>query len=224
MAAPGSIGFRNALLLLLTHAAGYVDAISYLALGRVFTANMTGNTVLLGLAVVQGDPRAAMRAGLAVGGFLAGAALGAWVVHRAPSPPLWPRGVTLALGLEWLLLAAMAAVPARASLDDPGVVGILIALASVAMGLQSAAARSLDVSGVATTFVTGTLTTLSTMMVTAPPSVSRGRRLLLGVWCLYVAGAVLGGAVAALAPGLAFAAPLALLLPVVAVAAAVFRR
>ena len=48
---------KNALVLLLTAAAGYVDAVSYLALGRVFTANMTGNTVLLGLALVQRDRR-----------------------------------------------------------------------------------------------------------------------------------------------------------------------
>ena len=42
---------------MLTAAAGYVDAVSYLALGRVFTANMTGNTVLLGLSLVQAHPK-----------------------------------------------------------------------------------------------------------------------------------------------------------------------
>jgi uncharacterized membrane protein YoaK (UPF0700 family) len=44
-------------VLLLTGAAGYVDAVSYLLLGRVFTANMTGNTVLLGLAIVRRNRR-----------------------------------------------------------------------------------------------------------------------------------------------------------------------
>jgi uncharacterized membrane protein YoaK (UPF0700 family) len=44
---------RDILLLVLTWAAGSVDAISFLALGRVFTANMTGNTVLLGLHLAQ---------------------------------------------------------------------------------------------------------------------------------------------------------------------------
>jgi len=52
-----SITIRNMLLLLLACAAGAIDAISYLGLGRVFTANMTGNTVLLGLALVQADHR-----------------------------------------------------------------------------------------------------------------------------------------------------------------------
>jgi uncharacterized membrane protein YoaK (UPF0700 family) len=39
---------RDGLLLTLTAAAGSADAVSYLGLGRVFTANMTGNLVLLG--------------------------------------------------------------------------------------------------------------------------------------------------------------------------------
>jgi uncharacterized membrane protein YoaK (UPF0700 family) len=42
-----AIASRNGLLLLLACAAGAIDAISYLGLARVFTANMTGNAVLL---------------------------------------------------------------------------------------------------------------------------------------------------------------------------------
>jgi uncharacterized membrane protein YoaK (UPF0700 family) len=234
MTPPGDrTALRNALLLLLTNAAGYVDALSYLALGRVFTANMTGNTVLLGLGVIQADGEATLRAGLALLGFLAGGALGAWVVQRVPHQAVWPRGVTIALGLEWLLLAAMALValplpptpdpgteaPGRASL-----VAALIVVSALAMGVQSAAARRLDVSGVATTFITGTLTTLTTMIATVPPQVTRGRRLLLAVWLLYVVGAMLGTAVVLNAPHLAFAAPVALLLPVIIAATAGFWR
>ena len=61
-------------MLALAFAAGYIDAISYLGLSRVFTANMTGNTVLLGIALAQLDGDAAARSGLALAGFLAGAA------------------------------------------------------------------------------------------------------------------------------------------------------
>ena len=46
---------RESMLLLLTLVAASVDAISYLGLGHVFTAMMTGNTVLLGLALAQGE-------------------------------------------------------------------------------------------------------------------------------------------------------------------------
>jgi uncharacterized membrane protein YoaK (UPF0700 family) len=222
---------RNVLLLLLTNAAGYVDALSYLALGRVFTANMTGNTVLLGLGAVQGDGEAVLRAGLALIGFLAGGAVGAWVVQRAPDRAVWPRGVTIALGLEWLLLAATALAalpltpdPAAAGPDTADLIAALIVLSALAMGVQSAAARRLDVSGIATTFITGTLTTLTTMIATVPTQVTRGRRLLLAVWILYVVGAMLGAAVVLIAPRLAFVAPLVLLLPVLVAATAGFWR
>ena len=64
------------LLLLLTCAAGAVDAISYLGLGHVFTAMMTGNTVLLGLAVGQGHLGAAVRSVVALIGFSLGVIVG----------------------------------------------------------------------------------------------------------------------------------------------------
>ena len=38
-------------LLVLTFSTGTVDAVSYLGLGHVFTANMTGNVVLLGFGI-----------------------------------------------------------------------------------------------------------------------------------------------------------------------------
>jgi uncharacterized membrane protein YoaK (UPF0700 family) len=60
-----------------------VSLISYLGLGRAFTANMTGNTVLLGLALVRADSQAALRSGLVLAGFLLGGTLGAWIVERS---------------------------------------------------------------------------------------------------------------------------------------------
>ena len=142
---------------MLTGAAGYVDAVSYLALGRVFTANMTGNTVLLGLALVQGDGGAIVRTALALGAFVAGTAIGAWLVHRIEHPAKWPRGVTIALGFECVLLAALAG-------DRSSMLVGRVTLAALAMGIQSAAARRLDVFGIATTFVTGTLTSLVSLI------------------------------------------------------------
>jgi uncharacterized membrane protein YoaK (UPF0700 family) len=69
-------------ILLLTWVAGTVDAIGYLVLGHVFTANMTGNAVLLGLAFGQGQFQAAFRALLALGGFILGVAIGAILAPR----------------------------------------------------------------------------------------------------------------------------------------------
>src|SRR5712691_993515 len=72
-----SIPGRDPMLLALTWAAGSVDAISYLGLGHVFTAMMTGNTVLLGLALAQGEVWAVLRSIIALVGFAAGAAVSA---------------------------------------------------------------------------------------------------------------------------------------------------
>jgi uncharacterized membrane protein YoaK (UPF0700 family) len=136
---------RNELLLALAFAAGYVDALGYLRLRRVFTANMTGNTVLLGIAIAQLDGDAAIRSSLALAGFLAGAGVGAWIVERDHSKGLWPRAVMLALTLEWLILVAFAlgwqlasdALPAAAP------TAALIVLSAPAMGIQSAAIHRL---------------------------------------------------------------------------------
>src|SRR5713101_26560 len=92
------------MLLMLAWAAGIIDAVSYLALDRVFTAMMTGNTVLLALAIGQGKAAAVLRSVLALVGFSAGAAMGALIVARGESRGKWPPAVTAALALEGVLL------------------------------------------------------------------------------------------------------------------------
>jgi uncharacterized membrane protein YoaK (UPF0700 family) len=240
-----SIRIRNTLLLLLTCAAGYVDAIGYRGLDRVFTANMTGNTVLLGLALVEADGQAALRSGLALAGFLVGSALGAWIIERSRPANVWPLPVTAALALEWGILLAFAIGWLWFSrvFSVPTARAVLIVLSAIAMGVQSAAVRRLDVSGIATTYLTGTLTTCVTRFVAwvyrlralgaTPPREAEGypgqplqpahsAALLAAVWLVYLGGA--GGAAAApwLGPALALVVPLALLLIVLVVAAAAF--
>jgi uncharacterized membrane protein YoaK (UPF0700 family) len=191
-----------------------VDAVSYLSLGRVFTANMTGNTVLLGLSLVQGDADGAGRAVLALGGFLLGGAVGAWIAHRGPHEEGWPRGVTMAIIVEGVLLAALAN-------DLSASLAFRVTLAAVAMGIQSAAARRLDHLGVSTTFVTGTLTSLISLIVrhgVLPSATGHGKRLLAAVWVVYVLGAMAAGAATQLVPDLALLFP-AVMVAVVAVTA-----
>jgi uncharacterized membrane protein YoaK (UPF0700 family) len=227
------------LLLLLTSTAGYVDAVSYLGLERVFTANMTGNTVLLGLALVQEDSQAAIRSGLALVGFVGGCVLGAWIVERGQSRSLWPTATTVALALEWCLLLAFAAAwyATTSVLSLAAATPALIGLSALAMGVQSAAVRRLDVSGIATTYITGTLTNLVARCLRwgrdAQESVGPGRLpprstptvgLLAAVWGVYLGGAV--GAAAALMWDqlLATVLPTAVLLVVIGAAAICFRR
>ncbi len=139
----------------LTLVAGCTDAISYLGLGRVFTANMTGNTVLLGVAVAQRDAGAAGRSAAALGGFVVGATL----VGLVPSRRSGLRSVTAPLVAEVTLLAGLLGWWMVAGSGPTGAVRDgLIAVAGTAMGVQSAAVARLGVPGVATTYITGTWT------------------------------------------------------------------
>src|SRR2546429_7312698 len=87
------------LLLGLTVVTGLVDAVSYLALGHVFTANMTGNVVFLGFAAAGGNGLSAPRSGTAVGAFFPGGVVGgargarpgAWAPGPAVRRPAWGR-------------------------------------------------------------------------------------------------------------------------------------
>jgi uncharacterized membrane protein YoaK (UPF0700 family) len=122
---------------------------------------MTGNTVLLGLALGQGHALAALRSILALVGFAAGVTTGALIVQRDRDQVDWPPGVTRALGVEGALLAMFAVTwnltgPERGD----GLVYISILMTAVAMGIQSAAVQRLGIPGVMTTYITGTLTSL----------------------------------------------------------------
>jgi uncharacterized membrane protein YoaK (UPF0700 family) len=201
---------RDALLLALTAAAGWVDTLSYIALGHVFTANMTGNLVLLGLAVGTAQAGGAERSAVALAGFAAGALLGSALTRDAAGD--WPRRVTAALAVE------AAALVAFATLWRAGVgVEPLIALSAVGMGIQSAAVRRLAVAGVATTFVTGTLTSLMAGLAALRPASGWARQA--AVLAALLAGAVVAAAAWTRTPGVAPVGP-AVLVAVVTLAAA----
>ncbi len=71
-----------AVLVGLTAVTGLVDAVSYLALGHVFTANMTGNVVFLGFALAGAPGLSVMRSGMAVAlGYRSGLSNGPTRVH-----------------------------------------------------------------------------------------------------------------------------------------------
>lgn len=222
------IAIKNGLLLALAFAAGYIDALSYLGLGHVFTANMTGNTVLLGIAIAQFDGGAIARSGLALAGFLAGVAVGAWIVERDYSETRWPRAVTLALALESLILLAFAAgwLLARDALATATTTAVLIVLSALAMGVQSAAVIRLEITGIATTYLTGTLTNLVARLMGRSRRKSkpfRNSALLAAVWIIYIGGVVIAAVDLSQNLVLALVLPVALLMVVVTIAAIVFR-
>lgn len=137
---------------------GGLDAMSYLALGHVFTANMTGNTVLLAIALGTGDMARALRSLLAVFGFALGVAIGTALLRGQARG--WSVRVNRVLLLEATLLgvAVLAFVwPSHAPLPASRLHGLIVLL-GVVMGVQSAAVRQVHLAGVWTTFITGTLT------------------------------------------------------------------
>ncbi|HYB41335.1 MAG TPA: YoaK family protein [Candidatus Methylomirabilis sp.] len=214
---------RDALLVALTFTAGCVDGISYLGLGRVLTANMTGNAVLLGLAIGQTEASRVVHSVTALLGFVLGVALGARVVGSGRDPITWSPRITLALAIELAVLMAFAGTWAMAGRNPVGVaLEGLIAMSAVAMGIQTAAARRCAVSGVSTTYITGTLTGLMADLAALTGAPVDWRRLVSVLGAL-VAGATVGGLAQSYFPAGAFAIPGALLAFVVAAAATGFR-
>jgi uncharacterized membrane protein YoaK (UPF0700 family) len=147
------------LLVALTIVTGVVDAVSYIALGRVFVANMTGNVVLLGFAVA-GEGGLSIAASLAaIAAFLAGAALGGVLGRRIAD-----RGALLfagaAAGTGLLALACAGAFLAGDPVGDAWRYVLIVPMA-IALGGQNAVARKLAVADLTTTVLTLTLTGLA---------------------------------------------------------------
>jgi uncharacterized membrane protein YoaK (UPF0700 family) len=211
---------RDALLLALAAASGAADGWSFLALGHAFVANMTGNTVLLGLAVFTRHDL--LHPAIAMVGYLFGTALAAFLTRNVPSGVIWARAVSWSLLAEAALISLVAADWAArnsAGLKAPPIT-VLLACLAVAIGMQSAAMLRLRIPGVVTTYITGTWTTLISGAVRLPrvrevqPQTRLAafeERLLLqlGVLGMYVAAAILIGWLSRSAPGAMGAVPAA---------------
>jgi len=152
---------RDGLLIALTFSAGLVDAISYLGLGQIFTANMTGNVVFLALALGERNLPTALHSATALIGFSVGAAAAGLVLERPRPAGPWPGRVNWLLWGQLAFLLAFAVIWAsRRGEPDATTLYVLIALSSLGMGLQNAAARHLAVPSLTTTVVTGALTSV----------------------------------------------------------------
>jgi uncharacterized membrane protein YoaK (UPF0700 family) len=138
------------ILLAMTAVTGVVDAISYLAMGHVFTANMTGNTVLLGFALAGATGLSISRSSVALIAFLAGAAAGGRMTLDSSSR----RWVSRAFLVEASLLAVSAAL----ATINPLQLYAVIASTAVAMGVRNAVVRKLGVPDLTTTVLTLTIT------------------------------------------------------------------
>ncbi len=223
---PKDVITRDLLLSGLTFSSGAVDAISFIALGKVFTAFMTGNIAFLGLQLTGAGGPAWTLVLLAMAGFSAGIYLGTLIVKPKgqPGAEVWPRRVTLALGASLLwqvaFLTLWFAVHGR---PDAHATHWLLGFWGAAMGMQSAAVRSLHVEGVFTTAATATFIFVMGDLATHAES-PEVRLRLWGVLVALLLGALAGGFLLVhaliLAPVLSFAVTAL----VVSVAAVVFRE
>lgn len=177
---------------MLSFGAGSMDAIAFLALGGVFTSAMSGNTIVLGLAIGQGHVTAALHAVTALLGYLAGVAAASLTLAK------FGRGSGWTLGLEGVFLAIFAGLwlSLGGSVDSAAVYGLII-LSAVAMGMQGGIGRAIGAPGIMTVIFTSTYTAIVGNLV---ERVVAGRRpfiTMLAAKQLVALAAYLGGAVVA---------------------------
>jgi uncharacterized membrane protein YoaK (UPF0700 family) len=147
-------------LLGMTVVTGLVDAVSFLSLGHVFTANMTGNIVFLAFATAHVSGLSIARSSTALLAFLVGAILGGRVMARATADSQ-VRFAAQAFLLEvaFLLAASFCGIGYRGDLLKHSFQPFaLIALTAFAMGTRNAAVRKLAIPDLTTTVLTLTIT------------------------------------------------------------------
>jgi len=203
---------RDLRLMGLTLSSGAIDAISFVALGKVFTAFMTGNLVFLGLGVGDAGRPDVLRVLIGLAAFAVGVYWATNIVRGSSGTGAWPPGVSFALAGTVALQAGFLALWVTVS-GRPGTQSgdVLIGLMALAMGLQSGAVASLAVKGVFTTAATATVIFVMRDLA-APDSSTRERARLTGVLLALVTGALAGGLL------LVHARPYAPLLPLVVTA------
>ena len=190
----GPDGLLPPLLLLLTVVTGLVDAASYLKLGHVFVANMTGNVVFLGFALAGAGGLSIWASLVAIGSFLVGGLAGGRIGGRHAEQ----RGTLLRVALAAQLPAVAVALALAAAGGDP-IDGarryVLTAALALAMGVQNATARRLAVPELTTTVLTMTLTGIAADSRLAGGAGSKIGRRLVAVAAM-LAGALIGALLA----------------------------
>jgi uncharacterized membrane protein YoaK (UPF0700 family) len=194
-------------LLILTAVTGLVDAVSVLGLGRVFTANMTGNVVFLGFAAAGALEFSLLRSAAALAAFLLGAVVGGRIAVPIGASSADGRTAS-AFGVEAVLLLTATGVVLGTGPDlssAPARLYTAIGLTGLAMGLRNAVVRKLAVADLTTTVLTLTLTGLAADSALAGGEGTRWPRRIGSVTSMF-AGAAAGAWLVARSVALALAA------------------
>ena len=169
---------------LLTIVAGLADAVGYITMGGVFAANMTGNTVLAGIAAAAHDYVQTWHHLAPLVAFFLGAMLARLLLRLT-------RASTSALLLEAALLAVVGFLNLGA---EPAVL-----IVAVAMGLQASAITHFSGSAVSTVVVTSTLARTADSVLDrlwrgdkADLPIVANTRILMLTWAGFFVGAIAG--------------------------------
>ncbi len=182
---PGRLlGAPHLQAIILTLVAGIADAVGYITMGSVFAANMTGNTVLAGIALAHGNWLDGWRHLAPLVSFFAGAMIARLLLRLTRTP-------TASLLLEAAILAGVGFLPA-----GPETAVLIVALA---MGVQASAITHFAGSAVSTVVITSTMARGADAVLdrlwpgdNRPPTSIANRRLLALTWVGYLVGAVAG--------------------------------
>jgi uncharacterized membrane protein YoaK (UPF0700 family) len=179
------------LLYLFTAVTGLVDAVSYIALGHIFTANMTGNIVLLGFASMGVPGLSVLRSLTALAAFLLGALIGGRLAATL-APLSSNRWRMAAFGSEAVfLLGATLASLGHVSLPSDSIrLYAVIILTALAMGLRNATVRKIAQPDLTTTVLTLTITGLAADSSFAGGSNPRWQRRVMSILLMFAGAAV----------------------------------
>jgi uncharacterized membrane protein YoaK (UPF0700 family) len=207
------------LLVLLTVVTGLVDAYSYLQLGHVFVANMTGNVVFLAFALGGTTGFIWWASILAIATFSAGAFIGGRI-RSAQGSHRGRHLLTAAIVQSVFFAPALVVSLALPAPYADEVIAVQIGLLGLGMGVQNATARALAVPDLTTTVLTLTITGISADSMAAGGTSSKIGRRLVSIGSMFI-GALAGTVLvhAGLTPAVLVAA-FVLILVVVVVSAA----
>ena len=149
-------------LLVLTAATGAVDAVSYLALDRVFTGNMTGNVLFIGFGLVGVQDIPLVNNLVALLAFMLGAVLGSRVAGRGSGPVRLNRPALVMVGVNTVLVLALAAAWIALGRIGTPVMVVITGLLALLLGAQAAAVKQIGIRDLSTVVVTMTMVNLST--------------------------------------------------------------
>lgn len=149
------------LMLVLTFSTGIVDAVGFLGYDRVFTGNMTGNVVILGMGLSGAAGLPVLRPALAFAGFMLGAVLAGRILGSSAKGQ-WTLRTTWVLGLVAAGCLALTGLAITVDPSEHHLAGTVMTTSlALVMGLQAAAARRIGVADVTTVVVTSTMVGLA---------------------------------------------------------------